>query len=590
MFVATVLLATACSKDGLDNENNNGDNLAVSTATGNITFTSSGIGKRTRTALHDDGVTVKWQVGDQVTVAMCPAAGGSYLSKIYTVSQVDAQGVATFTGELSWPAADTEYTFYAYHKGGDFVDGETVFDCKGAVHTGTGVSHLGTVDALVASPVVVRSPEIVSGNISPLAVPLTFYHIFPVIELRLAAFGTGDMTVSKIEISNNTTEISATGISVDLRLDALHGGVGKLGTMSDRTKSLALNFSGAAVPTLPSTGDPGLTTSHLDPAGNTVWATHIAILPGDYTGTKFTVTITTNKGDFTFTKPGANFVAGGKYVSTFVLNPSAALVKITAGTFLMGSSDGSNIGNGNGSGLNTTPAEPGRKPNETQHQVTLTKDFYMSKYQVTNLQYAAFLNAEAIGSDGKWATGTYPTQQLISASSGYYDWGLHYNADKWEPVAGYENHPVIFVTWFGATEYARWVGGNLPTEAQWEYACRAGTTTAFSFGDDDADMGRYGWPWENNTADGTKAVGRKQPNAWGLYDMHGNVFEWCSDWHDSVGSGSVSDPIGPATGSGRVVRGGSYAGPAQLCRSAFRPYGYPYEVSSDMGFRVVFVP
>ena len=139
------------------------------------------------------------------------------------------------------------------------------------------------------------------------------------------------------------------------------------------------------------------------------------------------------------------------------------LVSIPAGTFTMGSPSD----------------EPNRQTNETQHQVTLSA-FRMSKYEITNAQYAAFLNAKNIGSDGKYAAGANPTQALIYASSGSYDWGLHYNTNKWEPVAGYENNPVINVTWYGATEFATYIGGTLPTEAQWEYAARGNTTTALS--------------------------------------------------------------------------------------------------------------
>ena len=110
---------------------------------------------------------------------------------------------------------------------------------------------------------------------------------------------------------------------------------------------------------------------------------------------------------------------------------------------------------------------------------------------------------------------------------------------------------------------------RLPTEAEWEYGCRAGTTTKFSFGDDDSDIGDYGQYWEKRAKE-TSRVGSKLPNTWGLYDMHGNVWEWCQDWYDDYPSGAVTDPTGPASGSLRVLRGGCWGCTAGFCRSASR--------------------
>ncbi len=138
------------------------------------------------------------------------------------------------------------------------------------------------------------------------------------------------------------------------------------------------------------------------------------------------------------------------------------------------------------------------------------------------------------------------------------------------------------------------MGGTLPTEAQWEYACRAGTTTAYSFGDDPALLGDYAWFQDNSWGEGltnaSSSVGLKLPNPWGLYDMHGNAYEWCSDWYDydyyndpSAGS----DPTGPASGSYRVLRGGSWRNGATVCRSAYRFGDYPVNGFVNYGFRVV---
>ena len=267
--------------------------------------------------------------------------------------------------------------------------------------------------------------------------------------------------------------------------------------------------------------------------------------------------------------------------STNPLNIPTAL--IPAGTFTMGS----------------PTTEVRRYSDETQHTVTLSA-FRMSKYEITNSQYAAFLNAKGIGSNGIWAAAPlYKTQTLIYASSGSYDWSLHYTNNKWVPVTGYETSPVIDVTWYGATEYASYVGGTLPTEAQWEYACRAGTTTPFNTGNFLTNLqANYNWayPYNGGTNTATTYPGKTQPvgtyapNAYGLYDMHGNVWEWCADWYGTYPATAQTNPTGAATGSYRVNRGGSWYAYAQDCRSADRSGGRPDDDGGTGGFRVVFVP
>jgi formylglycine-generating enzyme len=269
-----------------------------------------------------------------------------------------------------------------------------------------------------------------------------------------------------------------------------------------------------------------------------------------------------------------------KPTSTPVNPVSLQMVNIPSGTFTMGSPS----------------TEVGRSSVETQYSVTLSA-FRMSKYEVTNAQYATFLNAKGIGSNGKYAAGAYPTQALIYAS---YNWGLNYTGGKWVPVAGYENHPVINVTWYGATEFATYAGGTLPTEAQWEYACRAGTSTPFNTGSLLTNLqANYSWAYPYNggtntvtTRPGkTQAVGTYAANAWDLHDMHGNVLEWCSDWYGTYPTTAQTNPTGAATGSYRVFRGGGWNYSAQRCRSAYRNGNSPYNsYDYDIGFRVVLVP
>ncbi len=129
-------------------------------------------------------------------------------------------------------------------------------------------------------------------------------------------------------------------------------------------------------------------------------------------------------------------------------------------------------------------------------------------------------------------------------------------------------------------------GYRLPTEAEWEYAARAGSTTRFAGGESDSALDSMGW-YDENSGMKTHPVGRKRANTWGLYDMHGNVWEWVWDRYGYYPSGSVTDPVGPAGGSSRVFRGGNWSNDAGRCRSARRLYYAPSDRSSGVGFRLV---
>ncbi len=261
------------------------------------------------------------------------------------------------------------------------------------------------------------------------------------------------------------------------------------------------------------------------------------------------------------------------------LSLDVTMVSIPAGGFVMGS----------------PLSEVGRNTNEIKHSVTLSA-FRMSKFEITNTEFASFLNTQNIGADGRYASGIYPTQTLIYVSSFYTVGGVDYTLGYWAPVKGYENHPVINVTWYGAAEFANFVGGRLPTEAEWEFACRAKTSTPFNTGGCLSDMqANYFWrsPYNlctntsSTTLSKTQDVGSYSPNAFGLYDMHGNVREWCSDWYADYLPSHQTDPIGPDDGTYRLCRGGGCLSEGNDCRAAIRTTDKPNYYGGEVGFRVV---
>jgi formylglycine-generating enzyme required for sulfatase activity len=231
------------------------------------------------------------------------------------------------------------------------------------------------------------------------------------------------------------------------------------------------------------------------------------------------------------------------------------LIEIPAGKFTMGSPAG----------------EKQRGKNEEQVAVTLTKPFWLGTTEVTQGQWQKVM-------------GTAPWEGKPFVK-----------ADK--------DCPTSCVDWNDATAFCQRLTNTdhtngklpagesyrLPTEAEWEYACRAGTTTAFSFGNDEQQLGHYGWFSGNVFSAGEAyphAVGLKKPNPWGLYDMHGSVFEWCSDWYDRKLLGGT-DPVGPRGGSLRVLCGGGCWGDNPgSCRSAYRDGGVPSYRGFGLGFRV----
>ncbi len=253
------------------------------------------------------------------------------------------------------------------------------------------------------------------------------------------------------------------------------------------------------------------------------------------------------------------------------------LIFIKGGTFTMGSPE----------------SEPDRYNNEIQQKITLG-DFYLSEKEITNEQYCYFLNAENIKEDGRFEIPGFKIQTLIIP----HKFGVQYSNGKWHPAPGKNNYPVVRVSWFGAKAYCDWAGGRLPTEAEWEYACRAGTATPFHTGKNLAtSQANYNghFPYagfaKGTNLRRTQPVGSYAPNAWGLYDMHGNVWEWCVDWYISdklPNSERCLQPSPPSRWPYRVLRGGSWGVNARGCRSAER-YGYgPRNHDHDIGFRIAY--
>jgi formylglycine-generating enzyme required for sulfatase activity len=238
------------------------------------------------------------------------------------------------------------------------------------------------------------------------------------------------------------------------------------------------------------------------------------------------------------------FLFSGLYASSQT-KPVIEWIDIPAGTFIMGS----------------PKSEFDRSDYEIQHEVTLNT-FRMSKYEVTFEQYDTF--CEATGrkkpDDNGWGRG---------------------------------KQPVINVTWFDAVAFTKWIGCRLPTEAEWEYACRAGTTTPFSTGNNlTTNQANYdgNFPYNNNpkgeNRGRTLPVGSFAPNQFKLHDMHGNAWEWVNDWYENYTNAPQNNPQGPSTGMYKVYRGGGWNLIAQFCRSAKRRYIAPDRRFNYIGFRV----
>ncbi len=303
--------------------------------------------------------------------------------------------------------------------------------------------------------------------------------------------------------------------------------------------------------------------------------------------------------------PTVTIVANSNLILTGQYVVQEGFVFVPDGIYIMGSPVG----------------ESGHDRNEPQHEVTLNHGFYIQTTEVTNQKYADMLQWAY---DRRYVTATSTSvrdnldgsiQKLLDLESAYSE--IHFAGGVFSSTN--PNNPVKGVTWYGAAAYCDWLslanelpraynhstwrcnggdvtqagpGYRLPTEAEWEYACRAGSSAAFASGAItqpincaalDPNLDLLGW-YCGNAGGGEHAVAQKAPNAWGLYDMHGNLHEWCNDWFADY-PGDAADPVGPATGEYRVLRGGFWNTKAQSCRSAYRYSGLPGNHTDYITFR-----
>ena len=265
------------------------------------------------------------------------------------------------------------------------------------------------------------------------------------------------------------------------------------------------------------------------------------------------------------------------------------MVLIPAGSFVMGD-------------------DRGLDDEKPVHKVTITKPFYLGQYEVTVAQFRRFVKATGYATDAEKGTG-------FQGAFGWNSDTMQFKMNEkysWRSTgfAQSDAHPVVNVSWNDAMEFCKWLSREegktyrLPTEAEWEYACRAGTTTRYSHGNDSEGSAKVG-----NVADAafeaqfpelkglikssdgfayTSPAGSFLPNPFGLYDMHGNVWEWCADWYDAeyYAKSPTNDPGGPATGEERAYRGGGWFNCTRGCRSASRSGSVTENRNLTLGFRV----
>ncbi|MDL2212817.1 SUMF1/EgtB/PvdO family nonheme iron enzyme [Bacteroides sp. OttesenSCG-928-N06] len=500
-----------------------------------------------------------WQVGDEVGIFIIPAGkqlsdgefidGANNLKYVITDANTGALAPAPGTPTAYYPktgAVDiiAQYPYPPITAGSYSYTRIDIFDQNS-------VAEQNAVDALYA-----KATNLLPGN-AP--VQLSFRHLFSKVTFNIK-LGAGLSGLSGDKITN-VQFYNALVCSIDLVDGSIHAGPFSLYFQALKattpTQRYDATFTALVVPER-AIGKVFFTVNGERYSANINNPTPVA-------GQHYAFPVTIQKTGVTVGTAGINgWNPGGNHgTGTAEPEPDPNTVWIPPGTFMMGSPE----------------TEDGRNANETRHQVTLTKGFWMSKYEVTCAEFATFLNDVGIGQEG-----AYNGQRIVSPYTHVN--GVKWNtaSNQWQPNSGRANCPVVLVYWAGATAYANWAGGRLPTEAEWEYACRAGGKTAYSYG----DVADAAYMWYDDAVPAPQPVGTNQPNPWGLYDMHGNVHEWCSDRYaaDYGGTSDVVNPQGGATSDYRVKKGGYYGSTAADCRSACRIQSDG--AASTTGFRIVY--
>ncbi len=259
--------------------------------------------------------------------------------------------------------------------------------------------------------------------------------------------------------------------------------------------------------------------------------------------------------------------------------PTIDWVEVPAGAFTMGSPQ----------------SEEGRETNEVEHLVMLNS-YRISKYEITVGQFKIFVDATSYKTDAEKDKGEVSGSGFWNGKEIQYKKEINWRYDSRGNLRTEDqyNYPVVHVSWNDAMAFANWLGCRLPTEAEWEYACRAGTKTIFSTGDClSSEQANYNGNNPLSKCNKGTYVAKTMladsfnSNPWGIYNMHGNVWEWCSDWFAEYPAGNQTNPAGPEKGTRKIARGGAWTSNARDCRSANRNSRVPEYRNMMVGFRIV---